>query len=174
MRSVLLIIILFVLSCIASPAQARSMEEERALCLTRNALARAQCKDPHEFSYVGTKRGNIYIYTGFYGAKYTDFFCKIDNGEIAILSRKKKFRRSVKYFIDENECGIIEYFPASCTKRSVIKCCFPKSEKELKEDKEAQFWERSIPDLLKEDQEKALKELQNSTAKSSGTKPEGQ
>jgi len=150
------------------------MEEERALCLTRNALARAQCKDPHEFSYVGTKRGNIYIYTGFYGAKYTDFFCKIDNSEITILSRKKKFRRSVKYFIDENECGVIEYFPASCTKRSVIKCCFPKSDKELKADKEAQFWERSIPDLLKEDQENALKELQNRTAKSSETKPEGQ
>lgn len=89
MRSFLLIIILFVLSHVPSTAQARSMEEERALCLTRNALARAQCKDPHEFSYVGTKRGNIYIYTGFYGAKYTDFFCKIDNSEITILSRKK-------------------------------------------------------------------------------------
>ena len=174
MRSLLLIIILFVLSCIPSPAQARSMEEERAMCLTRRALARAQCKDPHEFSYVGTKSGNIYIYTSFYGAKYTDFFCKINDGEITILSRKKRFRRSVKYFIDENECGIIEYFPASCTKRSVIKCCFPKSEKELEADKEAKFWERSIPELLKEDQEKALEELHNSTAKSSETKPEEQ
>ncbi|GKT33464.1 hypothetical protein ADUPG1_002501, partial [Aduncisulcus paluster] len=93
MRSLLLITILTVLCHVPSTAQARSMEEERALCLTRSALARAQCKDPHE--------------------------------------------RSVKYYIDENECGIIEYFPASCTKRSVIKCCFPKSEKELKADKEA-------------------------------------
>ena len=174
MRSLLLIIILTVLCHVPSPAQARSMEEERALCLTRSALARAQCKDPHEFSYVGKQRGNIYIYNSFYGAKYTDFFCKIDNGEITIVSRKKKFRRSVNYYIDENECGIIEYYPASCTKRSVIKCCFPKSEKELKADKEAEFWERSVPDLLKEDQEKALKELQNKTAKSSETKPEEQ
>lgn len=174
MRSLLLIITLAVLSQIPSVAQARSMEDERAMCLTRNALARSQCKDPHEFSYVGKQRDNIYIFNSFYGAKYTDFFCKIDNGEITIVSRKKKFRRSVNYYIDENECGIIEYFPASCTKRSVIKCCFPKSEKELKADKEAEFWQRTIPDLLKEDQENALKELQNRTAKSSETKPEEQ
>jgi len=174
MRSLLLIITLAALSQIPSVAQARSMEDERAMCLTRNALARSQCKGPHEFSYVGKQRDNIYIFNSFYGAKYTDFFCKIDNGEITIVSRKKKFRRSVNYYIDENECGVIEYFPASCTKRSVIKCCFPKSEKELKADKEAEFWQRTIPDLLKEDQEKALKELQNRTAKSSETKPEGQ
>ncbi len=170
----MLIITLAALSQIPSVAQARSMEDERAMCLTRNALARSQCKGPHEFSYVGKQRDNIYIFNSFYGAKYTDFFCKIDNGEITIVSRKKKFRRSVNYYIDENECGVIEYFPASCTKRSVIKCCFPKSEKELKADKEAEFWQRTIPDLLKEDQEKALKELQNRTAKSSETKPEGQ
>ncbi|WP_320005967.1 hypothetical protein [Maridesulfovibrio sp.] len=170
MRSLLFVSILFVLIHIPSPAQARSMEEERAMCLTRNALARAQCKDPHEFSYVGSKGGDIYIYNGFYGAKYTDFFCKIDDGEITILSRKKRFRRSVNYYIDENECGIIEFFPASCTKRSVIECCFPKSEKELEADKEAKFWERPIPELLKEDQEEALEELHNSTAKSSETK----
>lgn len=170
----MLIITLAALSQIPSVAQARSMEDERAMCLTRNALARSQCKGPHEFSYVGKQRDNIYIFNSFYGAKYTDFFCKIDNGEITIVSRKKKFRRSVNYYIDENECGVIEYFPASCTKRSIIKCCFPKSEKELKADKEAEFWQRTIPDLLKEDQEKALKELQNRTAKSSETKPEGQ
>ncbi len=174
MRTLMSIIILLVLCHMPAPAHARSMEEERAMCLTRNALARSQCKDPHEYSYVGSKQGDIYIYTTFYGAKYTDFFCKIEDGEITILSRNKKFRRSVKYYIDESECGIIEYFPASCTKRSVIKCCFPKSKKELKADKEAEFWQRSIPDLLKEDQENALKELQNKTSKSSETKPEEQ
>ncbi|WP_239060987.1 hypothetical protein [Desulfovibrio sp. JC022] len=167
-------LVLFVLSHVPSPAQARSMEEERAMCLTRSALARSQCKDPHEFSYVGKKRGNIYIFNSFYGAKYTDFFCKIENGDITIISRNKKFRRSVKFYIDENECGIIEYYPASCTRRSVIKCCFPKSDKELKADKEMEFWQRSVPDLLKEDQENALKELQNRTTKSSETKPEEQ
>ncbi|TIH16459.1 hypothetical protein D0S45_08565 [Marinifilum sp. JC120] len=150
------------------------MEEERAMCLTRSALARSQCKDEHEFSYVGKQRGNIYIFNSFYAAKYTDFFCKIENGDITIISRNKKFRRSVKFYIDENECGVIEYFPASCTRRSVIKCCFPKSKKELKADKELEFWQRSVPDLLKEDQEKAIKELQNRTTKSSETKPEGQ
>lgn len=174
MRSFLFIVALVFLSSFPVSAHARSMEQERALCLTRHALARSQCKAPHEFSYVGTKRGNIFIFTGFYGAKYTDFYCKIENGEITILSRKKKFRRSVKYYIDENECGVIEYFPASCTKRSVIKCCAPKSAKELKADKEAEFWRRTVPDLLKEDQENAFKALQNRTVKSSETKPEGQ
>ncbi|WP_319764981.1 hypothetical protein [Maridesulfovibrio sp.] len=174
MRRFAIITILFILCQLPSPAHARSMEEERAMCLTRNALARAQCKDPHEFSYMGTKRGNIHIFTGFYGAKNTDFFCKIEDGEITILSRKKKFRRTVKYYIDENECGIIEDYPASCSKRSVIKCCFPKSKKELEADKEAEFWQRSIPDLLREDQQKAIEELQNRTSKSSETKQEEQ
>jgi len=144
------------------------------MCLARSALARAQCKEPFEFSYVGTQRGNIYIFNGFYGAKYTDFYCKVDPGEIIIVSKNKLFRRSVKYYIDEKECGIIEYFPASCTRRKVVRCCFPKSEKELKADKEAEFWQRTIPDLLKEDQDQALKELQNRTSKSSETKQEGQ
>lgn len=162
---------------ISSLAHARSMEEERAMCLTLNALARAQCKKPSEYSYIGVRQGNVYVYNGFYGAKYRDFYCKIDQGEIHILSRNKRFRRSVKYYIDENECGIIDYFPASCNERHQIRCCFPKSEKELKEDKEAEFWQRTIPDLLKEDQQEALEELsemQNRTSKSSEAKPEEQ
>ncbi len=176
MRKIVLIAVLS-LFVFSSVAHARSMEEQRAMCLTLNALARAQCKNPADYSYVGVKQGNIYVYNGFYGAKYTDFFCKIDSGEIMIMSRNKKFRRSVKYYIDENECGIIDYFPASCNDRHQIRCCFPKSEKELKADKEAEFWQRTIPDLLKEDQEEALKELkemQNRTVKSSETKPEEQ
>ncbi|CCO25425.1 conserved protein of unknown function [Maridesulfovibrio hydrothermalis AM13 = DSM 14728] len=150
------------------------MEEERAMCLARSALARAQCKKPYDFSYVGKQRDNIFIFNGFYGAKYTDFYCKVDPGEILVLSKKKLFRRSVKYYIDENECGIIQYFPASCTERSVIRCCFPKSRKEKKADREAEFWQRSIPDLLKEDQVRAISEQQNRTSKSSETKPEEQ
>lgn len=174
MYRLIFILFIFILSIAASPVHARSMEEERAMCLARNALARAQCKDPSDFSYVGTQRGNIYIFNGFYGAKYTDFYCKVDSGEILIMSKKKLFRRSVKYYLTEDECGIIEYFPASCTRRNVIRCCFPKSEKELKADKEAEFWQRTIPDLLKEDQAQALQELQNKTSKSSETKQEGQ
>lgn len=171
MRIKILFALLIVFCSFSSAAHARSMEEERALCLTRNALARSQCKDPADYSYVGKQGDNIYIYNAFYGAKYRDFFCKIDSGEIRIMSRNKRFRRSVKYFIDENECGIIDYSPASCNSRGEIKCCFPKSEKELRQDREAEFWDRPIPELLREDQEEALGELQNRTVKSSETRP---
>ncbi|WP_432735393.1 hypothetical protein [Maridesulfovibrio sp. FT414] len=174
MKKILLAVLVGILCLGATAAFARSMEEERAMCLTRQALARAQCKDPADYSYVGVQQGDVYVYNGFYGAKYTDFFCKLTPGEIMIISRNKKFRRSVKYYLDENECGIIDYFPASCNDRHEIRCCFPKSEKEIKADREAEFWQRTIPDLLKEDQEEALKELQNRTSKSSEAKPEGQ
>ncbi|WP_320170736.1 hypothetical protein [Maridesulfovibrio sp.] len=174
MRKIFLFGLLALFCFLSTSVYARSMEEDRAMCLTLNALARSQCKEPADYSYEGIRQGNIYVYNGFYGAKYTDFFCKIEQGEIRIMSRNKHFRRSIKFYIDENECGIIEYSPASCNDRRVIKCCFPKSEKELKQDREAEFWQRSIPDLLKEDQKKALKALQNRTVKSSETKQEGQ
>ncbi len=145
------------------------------MCLALNALARTQCKTPLDYSYIGKQRADIYIFNSFYGAKYTDFYCKIGQGEIQIMSKNKLFRRSVPYYIDDKECGVIEYFPASCTNKHVIRCCFPKSEKELKADKEAEFWERPIPDLLKEDQKEALEKLhesQNKTVKSSETMQE--
>lgn len=174
MRKLLFVITIIVMFAVPSLVHARSMEEERAMCLARNALARSQCKTSSDFTYMGTQQGDIYIFNGFYGAKYTDFYCRVDPGEVLILSKNRLFRRSVKYYIDENECGVMNYSPAGCTERHIVRCCFPKSEKEIKADKEAEFWQRTIPDLLKEDQEQALRELQNRTAKSSETKPEGQ
>ncbi len=173
---ILKLMMVIVLMCfICTPANAgRSMEQEREMCIALNALARSHCKNPAQFSYVGMQGDSIYIFNAFYGSKYTDFFCKVDSGEVIIMSRKKKYRRSVKYYIDENECGIIEYFPAACSETHSIRCCYPKSEKELKADKELEFWQKPIPDLLQEDQDAAMKVLQNKTAKSSETKPQGQ
>ncbi len=144
------------------------------MCIALNALARAHCKDPARFNYIGMQGKSIYIFNAFYGSKYTDFFCKVDSGEVIIMSRKKKFRRSVKYYINENECGIIDYFPASCSNKHSIRCCYPKSKKELKADKELEFWQKPISDLLQEDQDAAMKVLQNRTAKSSETKQQDQ
>ncbi|WP_304085619.1 hypothetical protein [Maridesulfovibrio ferrireducens] len=173
MKNFVQLVMLIVFVCIFSTsANARSMVEERTMCIALSALARSQCKDPASFSYVGKQGESVYIYNAFYGSKYTDFFCKVGEGEVKILSRKRKFRRSIKYYIDDNQCGVIAYSPASCSDRHVLRCCFPKSDKEIKADKEAEFWQKPIPDLLQEDQEKALKALQNRTVKSSETKPE--
>lgn len=173
MKKIIKLIIVLVLMCfLPTSVYARSMEEERSMCIALNALAKSQCKDPISYSYVGKQGKSIYIYNTFYGSKNKDFFCKVGDSEVTILSRDRLFHRSIEYYIDENDCGVIEYSSAACTDKRVIKCCFAKSEKEIKADKEIDFWHKPIPDLLQEDQKKALEELQNRTAKSSETKPE--
>ena len=173
MKNMVKLIILLVLLC-SFPASgyARSMEEERSMCIALNALARSQCKEPSSYSYVGKQGASIYIYNTFYGSKYKDFFCKVNDGEVNILSRDRTFHRSVVYYIDENDCGVIDYSSAACNDHRVVKCCFAKSEKEIKADKEVDFWHKPIPELLQEDQEKALENLQNRTVKASEAKPE--
>ncbi|WP_245805490.1 hypothetical protein [Desulfovibrio gilichinskyi] len=167
-----LIILLFLMCSFPASAHARSMEEERSMCIALNALAKSQCKEPVSYSYVGKQGDSVYIYNTFYGSKDKDFFCKVGDGEVTIISRDRLFHRSVVYSIDENDCGVIEYSAASCTDKRVVKCCFAKSEKEIKADKEVDFWHKPIPELLQEDQKKALENLQNRTVKSSETKPE--
>lgn len=164
------------LAVVLLPGSAHSgkMEEQRAKCIARRALARAQCKDPIKYSYIGKQSDNIYIFNAFYGAKYQDFFCKVDKDSVKILSRNKTFRRNISYRIDSEDCAVIDYYPSGCPKNWVIRCCIPKSVDEKKADKEAEFWSRPVPDLLKEDQQEAIKALQNRSSKASESKQEKQ
>lgn len=169
-------LIMIILSVIIFPGSALSgrRENDRDKCIALEALARSQCKDTMDYSYVGKREGNIYIFNTFYGSRYRDFFCKVDKDSIIILSRKKTFRRDIEYRIDADGCAVIDYQSGSCPKRGVVRCCIPKSAEDKKNDKEAEFWDRPVPELLKEDQLKAIQDLKNRTAKASESKQEKQ
>lgn len=170
------ILIFMLVVCFISPVTvfADRREDERAKCVALEALARTQCKDPIDYSFVGKYKEDVYIFNTFYGSKYKDFFCKVDKSSIKILTRKKTFRRVVDYKIDSDGCAVIDYQSASCPHRGKIRCCLPKTEDDKKKAKEDEFWDRPVPDLLKEDQKEAIKELQNRTSKASESTQEKQ
>ncbi|WP_245577852.1 hypothetical protein [Maridesulfovibrio bastinii] len=171
-------VIILLLSCFMFPQTVFSGrgEEDRSKCIALEALARSQCKDPLDYVFVGKYSEDVYIYNTFYGSRYRDFFCKVqvENGTVTILSRKRKFRRQIEFHMDKDGCALINFEHAGCPKRRPVRCCLPKTAESEKKDKEDAFWDRPVPELLKEDQKAALEELQNRTSKASEATPEEQ
>lgn len=149
----------------AFPARASEFAD-MDICLGKQIVARALCKDPVEVNYVSRVKEHIYLYSVFYANKEARFFVGVYNDMIRLQG--KEFRtvtRSIPYHFDATaKCGIVDYAVPDCPTQERIVCC---SQKTIEEQLDEKFWDRPIPELLDEDLRNALQADNATEAESS-------
>lgn len=131
------------------------------ICIGRNVVARALCKTPDEVNYVTRVRDNIYLFSAFYAKKETHFFVGVYKDVIRLQGKEfKTITSTIPYNFDASaKCAVVEFSVPDCATNERIVCC---SEKTIEEKLDDKFWDRTIPELLEEDLQKAL-EADNAT-----------
>ncbi|QGY38743.1 hypothetical protein GM415_00830 [Pseudodesulfovibrio cashew] len=150
----------------ALPALATELTD-MDICVGRSVLARGLCKTPAQINYVSKVRDNIYLFSVFYANKEAHFFVGVYKDIIRIQGKEfRKVTRSIPYDFDkESKCAVVNYSVPDCPNSEPIVCC---SEKTIEEKMDDKFWDRTIPELLEEDLQKALK-ADNATQPGQGT-----
>lgn len=122
----------------------------------REVVANALCKSPAEVNYVTKVRDNLYLYSVFYAKKESHFFVGVYKDFIRLQGKEfKTITRTIPYKFDEaTKCAVVQFSVPDCPTDANIVAC---SEKTLEEKKDDEFWDKSIPELLEEDLEKAIK-----------------
>jgi len=157
---------LVLLLCLPAPAQAAGDDMNLSLC--QQILSRILCKKPTDFGYAGKLDEGVYILSGFYASKASEFLCAVTNdGQVILQDRTwRAMRRVVPYTMDaEGKCMRANYVSPECpAKRGEIKVCPPKGAGDAKEQIKETFWNRPIPKILEEEY-KAMggREQQNGT-----------
>lgn len=126
------------------------------ICIGKKILARGLCKTPAEVNYVARVRDNIYLFSVFYAQKESRFFVGVYDDVIRIQGKDfRNITRTIPYNFDETaKCAVIEYSVPDCPTNERIVCC---SEKTIEEKLDDKFWDKTIPELLEEDLENAIK-----------------
>ncbi|WP_319542627.1 hypothetical protein [uncultured Pseudodesulfovibrio sp.] len=155
MRRIIFAIIAIALIGLTSVPALASEFEDMDICLGKEVLARALCKDPLEVSYVAKVRDNIYLFSVFYAKQEARFVVGISNNKIRIQGKEfLTLTRTLSYEFDStSKCGVVRFSSVECPTSEPIVCC---SEKTVEEKLDEKFWDRPIPDLLEEDLRKAL------------------
>lgn len=145
--------------------------QDMDICLGRQLLARALCKDPLEINYVSKVRDNINLFSVFYAKKETHFFVGVYSNMIRIQGREfLTVTRSIPYHFDGlAKCGIVEYSTSDCPTDERIVCC---SQKTVEEELDDKFWNRPIPELLEEDLRNAIQGSNATQQQASDQTPE--
>lgn len=136
------------------PAQASEFQD-MDICLGRQVIARALCKDANEVNFVSRVRDNINLFSVFYAKKEARFFVGVYRDMIKIQGKDYlTVTRTIPYHFDaSSKCGVVEFSPSECPTLERIVCC---SQKTVEEELDEKFWDRPIPELLEEDLRKAL------------------
>lgn len=129
--------------------------EDMDICLGKEVLARALCKDPLEINYVAKVRDNLYLFSVFYARQEARFVVGISNKKIRIQGKEfLTLTKTIPYEFDTmSKCGVVRFSTVECPNSQPIVCC---SEKTVEEKLDEKFWDRPIPDLLEEDLRRAL------------------
>lgn len=139
----------------------------------RKVVANALCKSPDEVNYVTMVRDNLYLYSAFYAKKESHFFVGVYTDFIRLQGKEfKTITKTIPYKFDEaTKCAIVKFSVPDCpTDANIIAC----SEKTIEEKKSDEFWDKSIPELLEEDLEQAIKAGQEPAAQENQDDTEGQ
>lgn len=144
-----LLLVLFALPAYASEFQ------DMDICLGRQVIARALCKDPVEINYVSAVRDNINLFSVFYAKKEARFFVGVYKDMIKMQGKDYlTVTRTIPYHFDATaKCGVVEFSPPDCPTTQRIVCC---SKKTVEDELDEKFWNRPIPELLEEDLRNAL------------------
>lgn len=140
---------------LAIPARATELTD-MDIDIGKKILARGLCKSPAEVNYVTKVRDNIYLFSVFYAQKEARFFVGVYNDIIRIQGKDfQNITRTIPYTFDEtSKCAVIEYSVPDCpTNERIVSC----SEKTIEEKLDDKFWDKTIPELLEEDLENAIK-----------------
>ena len=151
----------------AMPA-AGSPYEDMDLCLGKQIVARALCKQPYEVNYVSKVKDDIYLFSVFYANRNTHFFVGVYNNVIRIQGKEfQTVTRTIPYQFDElAKCGIVDFSSPECPTAERIICCSQKTTEEELDDK---FWNRPIPELLEDDLRRAIEGLNATDSQEDGS-----
>ncbi len=155
------------LLCLPAPALAAGDDMNLELC--QQILSRMLCKKPGDFGYSGKLDEGVYILSGFYASKQSEYLCAVTkDGQVILQDRTwRAMRRVVPYTMDaEGKCMRTSYTSSECpAKRGEIKVCPAKGAHDAKEQIQETFWNRPIPKILEEEY-RAMggRDQQNSTA----------
>lgn len=146
---------LLLMAAFALPAKATDFID-MDICIGKQIVARSLCKPVEEVNYVTRLRDNIYLFSAFYAKKETHFFVGVYKNIIRIQGKEfKNITRTIPYNFEESaKCAVIEYSVPDCPTTERIVCC---SEKTIEEKLDDKFWDKTIPELLEEDLEEAIR-----------------
>ena len=149
----------------AETPQGLSNEEEIQLCLCRNVLARTLCKDPTDFSYVASYRDGTHTFTVFYANQQSRVLCQVSDAFVHIKAElNRTLVRSVEYTRDPDKpCASVDYQVPECPADWTITCCAQLGPGEQEEQKELEFWNRPIPEILRDELESGMAREQNAS-----------
>lgn len=149
-----LILAVLVSLCLAAPAaaeQAGPDDMNRCLCVA--ALSRLLCKKPNEMAFVVKTGDGLYTYSVHYAAGESRFTCAVTGDAIYVRGdTSPKLLRTIPYTLNPaTMCGTFNLRLPECAIGGEAKCCAVKTASQIRKDKEDAFWDRPVPDILKDE-----------------------
>lgn len=138
------------------PAPALAQDRQtRDICLCRQVIARTLCKRPDEVEFIDRYMDDAtYSFTVFYAKKPERFICNVSGNEVRIKGKAwSPLLRTVRVTPStqgEGDCMDLDYFVPECP-RGPVRCCEPRRAEDVEREKELDFWNRPIPDLLEDE-----------------------
>ena len=139
--------------------------EARNICLCREAIARTVCKPPSEVEYIDRYMNTEnYSFNVFYAKKEERFICNVSGNEIRIKGNAPlPILRTLTVEPDETGgCAVMRYYAPECP-RGPVRCCAPKTREDIEKQKEIDFWNRPIPELLEDELRTGIAKETNAT-----------
>ena len=155
-RPILALGVLALLLCIILPRARAQGPDDVNVCICKHVLARTLCKDPADFALVTRLAGSpTYYFNVFYANQDTGFYCRVGQSSIAIKGKAgRAMTRTMTYQYDDGAmCATTDYSVPECAYDQNATCCHDKAMTEIQAQKVEDFWDRPIPDILRDELE---------------------
>lgn len=98
-------------------------------CLCAKALGASTCKDDRGFNLVA-KRGRTYLFSAFYGADDTAFYCQVTDDRMVLSAQPWGKKRLTATYEAEPETACVKATVGLtlCDTRETVRCCRAKAE----------------------------------------------